>query len=133
MLAPLIIKKKSLSPEIILNQNSNTFLISGKSIVENAHEFYTPILDWFKEYFKNPNESTHLILYIEYLNSSSSLQISNLIFLFSENQKDNKLNITWLYDIDDDTMKETGKEYQYSNFIDFNIKEYNSEEYNFEN
>ncbi|MCF6366463.1 MAG: DUF1987 domain-containing protein [Bacteroidales bacterium] len=132
MLAPIIIKKDSLSPKVVLDQESGVFCLSGKSIVENAHDFYTPILNWFKEYFKKPNKSTHLIFYIEYLNSSSALQISNLIFLFSENKKGNQLKITWLYDEDDEAMKETGKEFQYSNTLKFDVKKFNAEEFDLE-
>ncbi len=129
MLKPIMIKKDDLSPKVILDAERSIFLISGKSIVENAHDFYNPILIWFQTYFKNPNKNTHLILYLEYLNSSSALQISNLIHLFTLNKDNHSLNITWLYDTDDETMKEIGEEYLYSNTVEFEIKELESNDF----
>ena len=129
MIKPIFINKTELSPKVILDKENNIFLISGKSIVENAHEFYSPVLTWFKSYFNNPNNSTELILYLEYLNSSSSFQIANLIELFSENQDSKNLYITWLYDSDDEIMKETGKEFKYSDFTNFELKELKDEDY----
>lgn len=129
MIKPIFINKTELSPKVILDKENNIFLISGKSIVENAHEFYSVILTWFKSYFNNPNKSTELILHLEYLNSSSSFQIASLIELFSENQDSNDLYITWLYDSDDEIMKETGKEFKYSDFTNFELKELKDEDY----
>ena len=123
MLNPILINKDDLSPKIILDVKRSIFLISGKSIVENAHDFYNPILSWFQTYLKNPNDSTHLVLYLEYLNSSSALQISNLIHLFTLHQEESNLSITWLYDTDDETMREIGEEYLYSNNLKFETKE----------
>ena len=75
----LFIKKTDLSPKVLLDKDNNKFFIVGKSIVENAFEFYVPIIEWFKNYFKDPNKSTDLIFFLEYLNSSSFLQIASRI------------------------------------------------------
>ena len=135
MIKPLLIKKTELSPKVILDKENNTFLISGKSIVENAHDFYSQIITWFESYFNNPNNNTEIILYLEYINSSSSLQIANLIHLFSKYKDNINLNITWLYDEDDEEMKETGIEFQYTYYVKINLKELKndiSEEFEFD-
>lgn len=127
-------KESELSPRVDLDKENNKFIISGKSIVENAHDFYVPILKWFIEYFKDPNEKTELVFYLEYINSSSFLQIANLTEIFSQNNKDNKLNIKWLYDIGDDTMREIGDDLQFTYLVKFNfieVNENNKNEFNF--
>jgi len=121
------IEKTQLSPKVKLNKEKNTFIISGKSAIENAHDFYKPVLNWFTNYFNNPNEKTEITLFLEYLNSSSSLQIGNLIHLFGENTNTTELIINWLYDSGDDLMEEIGKEFQYTYEIKLNFKEVNSD------
>lgn len=130
----IYLKNSQLSPKVDLDKDNNRFIITGKSIVENAHDFYQPILKWFIEYFENPNEKTELIFYLEYINSSSFLQIANLTEIFSLNNKGNNLNIKWLYDKEDDTMKEIGKDLQFTYLVKFNFIEVNDgnfEEFNF--
>jgi hypothetical protein len=128
------IKKTDLSPKVVLDKDNSNFFITGKSIVENSHEFYRPIIEWFKSYFEDPNDSTELIFYLEYINSSSFLQIANIVDVFSKNIEGNNLNIKWLYDVGDDTMKEIGDDLQYTYLVKFNFIELtdnNREEFNF--
>ena len=132
MIEPIFIDKAELSPKVVLDKENNKFLITGKSIIENAQDFYSPILTWFDSYFNNPNNVTELILYFEYLNSSSFLQISNLLDLFSQNINKYNLNIKWLYDIGDEIMKEIGKDLQFTYYVKFNFIESNIKDFNLE-
>jgi len=121
MLKPLILKKTQLTPLVILDKDNNMFSIEGKSIYSNGYEFYTPILVWFKEYFKNPNITTELIIYFEYINSSSFFQISRLIEMFSENINNSKLKIIWKYDFDDEIIQENGMEFKKNTNFEFEV------------
>jgi hypothetical protein len=130
MIQPIIFEYTENTPEIILDQENNVFKISGRSIVENAHEFYEPVLQWFKDYFKQPNESTELILYLEYLNSSSSLQIMKIISLFEHNNTEtNHLKIVWISDKEDELSKERGEELMNITNIYFELIESNFDYY----
>lgn len=123
MLKPLILKKTQLTPRVILDKENNTFSIEGKSIYSNGREFYTPILQWMQEYFEQPNEETQLVIYFEYINSSSFFHISMLVKMFSENKHKSKLKIIWKYDFDDEIIKENGLEFQKNSNFDFEIIE----------
>ncbi|MCF6366461.1 MAG: DUF1987 domain-containing protein [Bacteroidales bacterium] len=130
MIKPIILGKTENTPEVILDKENSVFQISGRSIVENAHEFYAPILSWLKEYFKNPNNSTELVLNLDYLNSSSSLQIMKMIFLFEHNKNDSiNLKITWKYDSEDEMSKERGEELMHSTSIKFELEGFENEEF----
>ncbi len=120
---PLIIKKTVLSPAIILDSQKEKFIIAGKSAVENAHEFYKPILNWFETYFKNPNNKTSINFYIEYLNSSSSVQLGKIFNLLSEYRNKYQIEINWHYEKDDEIMKDTGIELQNIYDLKFNFSE----------
>jgi len=123
MLKPFIQKKTQLTPLVILDNNTSEFLIEGKSIYSNGYEFYKPIILWFSEYFKNPNPSTYLTIYFQYINSSSFFQISLLIKMFSENANKSKLKIIWKHDFDDEIIQENGLEFQKNINFDFEIIE----------
>jgi len=125
MSEPIIIEKTETTPEVIFDKENNVFYISGRSIVENAHEFYHPIRLWVKEYIKDPNDKTELILNYEYLNSSSSLQIMKLIFLLEKLVDINKkIKVVWLHERDDDMTKERGEELMNTSDLDFEVKGY---------
>lgn len=111
------------TPNIFLNKSENFFLISGKSVTENAEEFYEPVFNWFNEYFKNPNISTEIIFFIEYLNSASLLQIGSLIDILIKNKNNTNLIVDWLYEKDDELSIEVGKEFQYIYKYKFNFIE----------
>jgi hypothetical protein len=122
---PLIIEKTEKTPEVIFDKENQVFQISGRSIIENSHEFYNPVIEWFKHYVKSPNKETELVLNYEYLNSSSSLQVMKIVFLFEANNKpESKYKITWLYERDDEMVKERGEEMKNSVNLDFDIKGY---------
>jgi len=130
MIKPIILQKKENVPEIILDKDNNIFKIEGRSIVENAHQFYDPIITWFKEYFKNPNTSTELLINLDYINSSSSLLIMKIILLFEKNNNsENNLKIIWSYDVQDELLKERGLELKQTTSINFELNELDSEEY----
>lgn len=127
MIKPIILSKQENSPEIILDKGNNIFKITGRSIVENAHQFFAPIIDWFKEYFKNPNPTTELYIKLDYLNSSTSLFIMKILIIFEENDK-NILKIIWAYDAEDELLKERGEELKKTTTVNVELKEFFSDE-----
>lgn len=129
MIKPIILSKQENSPEVILDKENSIFKISGRSIVENAHQFYKPILQWFVEYFKDPNTYTELSINLDYINSSSSLFLMKIILLFEQNDAKNDLKVIWAYDVEDELLKERGFEIKNTTNINFELKEYESGEY----
>ena len=121
MIKPIILGKTEKTPEVILDKDNSVFQISGRSIVENAHEFYNPVLSWFKEYFKSPNTNTEFVLNIDYLNSSSSLQIMKIIMIFEKNKSNNNLKVIWKHESEDELSRERGEELRDSSEIDFEL------------
>ena len=121
MIKPIILGKTEKTPEVILDKDNSVFQISGRSIVENAHEFYAPLISWLKEYFKKPNKSTVLTFNLDYLNSSSSLQLMKMIFIFEHNNN-SALKVIWKHDSEDEMSRERGEELQHSTEIKFELQ-----------
>ncbi len=129
MIKPIILGKTEKTPEVILDKDNSVFQVSGRSIVENAHEFYAPILSWLTEYFKSPNTSTNLVFNLDYLNSSSSLQIMKMIFIFEHHKNNNDLKVIWKYESEDEMSRERGEELQDSTEINFDLQVTESDDF----
>ncbi len=127
---PIIIEPTVKTPEVILDKENNTFQIRGRSISENSHEFFLPIKNWLTAYFKHPNNLTKLILNFDYLNSSSAIQISNIINLFEKNYKKNiDVLLVWQYERGDELIENTGIELNIISDVPFVTEIFETEEF----
>lgn len=113
MAAILNLKGTEDTPEVLFNKETNQFLLSGRSLPEDAFLFYDPIIKWMSDYAKNPNPYSELIISLEYFNSSSVKQILNLISLFEDIVKSKKeAKIIWCFSEGDDLMEIKGLEFK---------------------
>ncbi|RLD62856.1 MAG: nuclear pore complex subunit [Bacteroidetes bacterium] len=110
----------SSTPTVNFDVNKGLIEISGRSIPENALKFYTPLIQWIKEYQKKPKQKTTVNFNIEYFNTSSSksiLQILKVLEQMYEAGFDIVLN--WFYK--DDDILEIGEDYQMLIHLPFNM------------
>lgn len=100
------------SPDLTLDAEKNIFNISGISVVEDALEFYTPVLKWFDDYMRSPNLKTTLVIKLKYFNTSSAELI---LYIFDKlkmiQDKGKEVLVSWHYHINDSDMKEAGEDY----------------------
>lgn len=101
----LEIKETSKTPAVYFDANQGIIELSGKLIPEDSRKFFTPLIEWIKQYSQSPNVQTIVNFKLEYFNTSSS----KLIFeLFKELDNMYKANndtiINWYYEIDDYDM-----------------------------
>lgn len=121
---PLNIQATEDTPEIIFNPENEIFKISNVSLPENAIEFYAPILDWLKKYKEKPNPVTIFDFNIEYLNTASSKQIFELIFLIDKISEFSDVTIRWHYDVIDEDMHSLGIRFTHLVKVKFELVEY---------
>jgi hypothetical protein len=121
----LEIEKKANTPSVSFNPDSGHLKIEGRSIPENPGEFYDTLIDWVKEYFTNPKNSTVFDLNLEYVNSGSSKYLLGLFKVIKEEStKGNIVSINWYYEEDDEAILSLGEHYKSSLKIPFNLIEY---------
>ena len=125
---PLRIKATEDTPEIYFDPEQEIFEISNVSLPENAIEFYAPIMDWLRKYKQNPNPITVFNFNIEYLNTASSKQIFELIFLIDKISEQSDITIRWHYDVIDDDMRSLGVRFTHLVKVKFELVEYEKEE-----
>lgn len=110
----LIIEGTSSTPKVIFDPESNVFELQGYSLLDNALDFYEPIISWVKKYSKNPNYETILKIRMRFFNTASSKTILDVLFAFEEILKTNRsIKISWYYKKIDLDMKEAGEDYKF--------------------
>ena len=103
-LSSLYIKGTSKTPQI--DFKPGMLQVSGRSIPEDAVEFFQPVIGWLEEYLKNPEPLTRLNLRMEYINSGSNRFIFNLIKMLDDAYlKGHSVLVNWYYEEDDDTIR----------------------------
>lgn len=109
----IIIEGTPKTPTVNFDATKGIVEIKGRSIPENAIEFYKPLVDWLDSYAGSPQSETKVNIQLEYFNTSSSKCILD-VFKKLENvyKKDNNVVINWYYEEDDEDMLEAGEDYQ---------------------
>ena len=105
------IEETKKTPSIILNVSEKKFEIKGRSMPEDATEFYEPIVLWLHEYSKSPEANgINLMVKLDYFNTTSSKMILEIFKIF-ENLENH--TILWHYFEDDEDMQDAGEDFQY--------------------
>ena len=104
----LVIQKTDSTPEISFLQKGE-LKITGRSLPEDVHKFYDPLIDWIKQLNV---EKVKVDLKLEYLNTSSTKKILNLLIALDENENVSEININWYYEFDDLEMEDLGSVYE---------------------
>jgi len=118
----LLITHTPKTPEIDFNHETGLLQISGVSVPENAIEFYQPILQWLRDYAKNPQDQTIVTFKLTYLNTSSLQYLYDILVELSRvTVPPYKVIINWYHLPDDLDMKETGEDFKDAVDFDFNI------------
>ncbi|MDR2962483.1 MAG: DUF1987 domain-containing protein [Bacteroidales bacterium] len=100
-------------PTIQCNAQSGTITIKGRSIQEDASNFYQPIIEWLTEYSRNPQQKTVLNMELEYFNTSSSKSFLSMFKLLEQAATHgSEVSVNWYYEAEDYDMLESGENYQ---------------------
>ena len=100
------------TPEITGNIENGTFHINGKSIPEDARDFYFPFRNWVLDFVQTSNPEINVIVELEYFNTSTSSIILDIFKHLEAVSKEKKVAITWVYEEDDMDIEEAGEDYK---------------------
>ena len=107
-----------------VNIYNGVFEVKGRSIPEDAYEFYSPIISKAHSYMESKHDKTELKFHLEYINSGSKKYITNILARFNDYYlKGNDVVIYWHHDYDDESMQELGNDLRSMIQIPFRIIE----------
>lgn len=104
----LVIQSTDSTPEIEFLLNGK-LTIKGRSLPEDVHKFYDPLIEWVKQLAA---EKVVVELKLEYLNTSSTKKLMNLLMAIDLNDKIKTIDIRWHYEFDDLEMEDLGTIYE---------------------
>ncbi|MBU0765278.1 MAG: DUF1987 domain-containing protein [Bacteroidetes bacterium] len=100
------------TPVIIMDKDNGVFLISGRSLPEDATAFFDPVLEWIEKYAADPLTMTVFDFKLSYFNTASSkLLLDILLMLEKMSENGHDVSVRWYYPDDDEDMQEAGLEY----------------------
>lgn len=103
------IRKTINTPEVRIMPGRVEF--KGRSIPEDSFEFYIPVIEHITNYIKSDVPYTEVIVYFEYINSSSKKFFATILNLFEKSYLNgNDIQVIWKYDEDDEAIYELGKD-----------------------
>jgi hypothetical protein len=104
----LAIEASDETAKIVLDKENGIFEMTGRSLPEDSAEFFEPVLEWVKEYKKDPNSSTEIVFKLDYFNTASSKFIQDILAQFEGTPG---VKVVWYYLEDDESMEEAGSEF----------------------
>ena len=112
------------SPKVHLNPEGEMF-IQGRSILEDPFPFYNPIMNWIA----NCTAKKFMVeVRLEYINTSNSKLILNILKSVKEKYLMNDISIKWFYEVDDEDMLDLGQDYEALLKVPFDFFEYSDDE-----
>jgi len=106
----LFIDNTPSTPEIKF-EKSGSISIKGKSLPEDPRKFYNPLFKWLEDL---ESENVDVKVQLEYVNTSSSKRIIELLKTIDNNRKVKNVALDWYYDVDDPDMLEFGEMIQHN-------------------
>jgi len=117
----LIINKTEDTPQVELDINKGSFVIVGRSLPENAIDFYKPVFTWVEEAMQSVTGKNIVVeIKLEYFNTASSKQIAKLFLQLENFIERNNITIKWFYEKEDNDMLVSGN--QYAKFLNLKFE-----------
>ena len=99
------ISATSSTPQVQFETNGN-LLLKGRSIILDVDLFYQPLCDWL---YQLQTTAVRFTLEVDYLNSSSSKKILELLKIIDANNNVKDFDVYWRFETDDEDILETGQ------------------------
>lgn len=118
------IDRTETSPQIDLDLDQGVIEFVGRSLPNNSENFYSRVYRWIDEYLQEPKERTTVNMRLDYLDTSSSKHLYNILQrLNTVNERGQQVQVNWHYESGDEEMAETGKDYESLFRMDFRFVE----------
>lgn len=106
----LNIESTKSTPKVIGDAQKSNLIFSGNLFPENSIIFFKPIYNWIKDLSKH-NNGFNLEFELNYISSSSVIQILKTMQLVEELYSVDKIKFIWKYEIDDEDIQKLGEEF----------------------
>lgn len=121
----LIINAEKDTLKVTCHYETGLIKLEGVSYPADAAEFFNPIFEWLELYIEQVSGAIVMNLFINYLNTSSTKCLFDIIDRMEEYHNDgNKAQVNWYYEKNDEDIKEIGLEFQEDMQLPFEVLTY---------
>lgn len=108
----LTISRGSDSLGVTCDPDSGVVTLEGSSYPEDAFAFFEPVVSWVEGYLADGPPQLRLVCTIDYLSSSSSKSLFDMLDMIAGNAPDGcDVQVVWRYETDDPDAREVGEEF----------------------
>jgi hypothetical protein len=105
-------------PSVNFNYETGVCEISGESYMEDTYKFYTPLINWMRQYIAKDRPITFNFK-LTYFNTSSSRIILDILGILKEYKlKGGLVEVNWFYRTSDPDMVEEIDDFQRESGVD---------------
>jgi hypothetical protein len=109
-------------PEVYFDATSGICELSGESYMEEAYKFYTPILNWLKEYTLTEGNDITLNIKLTYFNTNSSRLLLDMFDILKKSKDEGReIIINWYYEEDDPDVQEEVEDFEIETGLQINM------------
>ncbi len=117
------------TPEIDFNLETGIFKICGKSVMEDVEAFFEPVIEWLEENIEKSAVPLRFIFNLEYFNIASSKRLLFILYLINDvHLRQKEVSIEWIFNENDDDMKEVGEDFACMVNVPFEFNSYTSKD-----
>jgi hypothetical protein len=91
---------------------SGKLRIEGRSLPEDAKNFYRPFREWLNTLLQSEVNSVTAEFALEYFNTSTSKILVDIMLTLDSQRDTKQIAVIWEYEEDDHEMAEVGKDFQ---------------------
>ena len=100
-------------PEVNFDATNGVCELAGESYMEEAYKFYTPILNWLKEFTLTEGNDITLNVKLTYFNTNSSRLLLDMFDILKKSKDEGKeIIINWYYEEDDPDVQEEVEDFE---------------------
>ena len=109
----LILQADHNTPYVNFDSETGILELNGRLIPESALLFFEPLVQWLKNHVTTMSTKTELHLSIEYLSTTSSKYLLDLIRQMEKLQDAGKqVGIFWYHEPEDEDMMDSGEDFK---------------------
>ena len=100
-------------PEINFDAATGICEMKGESYMEEAYKFYTPLLNWLKEYSLQEGKDITLNIKLTYFNTNSSRLLLDMFDILKKSiDAGHQVKINWYFEPDDPDIKDEIEDFE---------------------
>jgi hypothetical protein len=100
-------------PAVNFDASTGICEMAGESYMEEAYKFYTPLLNWLKEYTSKLKSPVVLNIKLTYFNTNSSRLLLDMLDILKKSTDIGvSVTINWYYELNDPDIKEEVEDFE---------------------